>query len=69
MAYILFDIGGFKTSVAISKDLETIDNIKTFKTPTTYKTGLEKMIAAVEDLKKKTKLEALAGGVRGCTLN
>ena len=64
MTYILFDIGGSKTQVAVSKDLESIENIKTFKTPKEFKEGIKLITDTAKQL-TKSKITAVAGGVRG----
>jgi glucokinase len=64
MTYIAFDIGGTKTRVALSEDLETFTEIESFKTPQKFDEGMEKVIATVKKLTDK-KIAAIAGGVRG----
>lgn len=65
MSYLLFDIGGTKTRVALSEDLETIAASKSFPTPKSFDKGIKEIIAAAESLKSKTAIKALAGGIRG----
>jgi predicted NBD/HSP70 family sugar kinase len=67
MAYLLFDIGGTKTRVAITHDLEKIEKIETFKTPQKFEDGMAKIIEAANKLTKEKPL-AMAGGVRGLLL-
>ncbi|MEY2665500.1 MAG: hypothetical protein RLZZ480_605 [Candidatus Parcubacteria bacterium] len=64
MTYVLFDIGGTKTRIAISSDLKTLEKVENFKTPGAFADGMQKM---VETIKKLTpdKPKAIAGGVRG----
>ncbi len=64
MTYILFDIGGTKTRVALSSDLKKIDKVEHFKTPASFEDGIKKIIATVEKLTDKKPL-AIAGGIRG----
>ncbi len=64
MTYILFDIGGTKTRVALSNDLKTLEKIEHFKTPATFEEGVKKIIATIEKLSDK-KPTAIAGGIRG----
>lgn len=64
MTYVLFDIGGTKTRVAISEDLETFGDVETFKTPNDFQKGMEQFQAAVRKLTDK-KITAVAGGIRG----
>lgn len=65
MAYVLFDIGGTKTRVAISDDLKTFEPAEKFDTPLTFTEGMEVMHDAIERLRKGRKIKALAGGMRG----
>lgn len=66
MTYILFDIGGTKTRVAVSEDLETLGAHTSFKTPVKFADGIAKMIETIDTLTKDMpKVAAIAGGVRG----
>ncbi len=62
--YVLFDIGGTKTRVAISSDLETLGEIRKFPTPATAKEGVAAMEAAIRELTDKP-IRGMAGGIRG----
>lgn len=64
MSCILFDIGGTKTRVAVSEDLETFGEVKSFKTPAKFEEGIEKIWSAAEKL-AEGEIEAAAGGIRG----
>lgn len=64
MTYILFDIGGTKTRVASSEDLENFGEVVSFKTPAAFADGVKKVLEAVESLGVKNPI-AIAGGVRG----
>ncbi len=64
MTYVLFDIGGTKTRVAVSEDLQAFSDVESFKTPLKFEEAIEKIAAAVKKLTKE-KPEAMAGGVRG----
>lgn len=64
MSYILFDIGGTKTRVVVSEDLETLGKVESFKTPAKFEEGIEKMAEAIKKL-TKAKPKAIAGGIRG----
>ena len=64
MTYVVFDIGGTKTRVAISEDLETLVEVESFKTPAKFEEGMDKIWSAVQKLTDK-KITAFAGGVRG----
>ncbi|MEY3784482.1 MAG: hypothetical protein RLZZ230_804 [Candidatus Parcubacteria bacterium] len=64
MTYILFDIGGTKTRVALSEDLLSFGKVESFKTPVSFEEGIEKLLTAVKKL-TKSQPAAFAGGVRG----
>jgi predicted NBD/HSP70 family sugar kinase len=63
--YILFDIGGTKTRVAVSTDLHTIQEIKKFETPMAYVDGLRAIVDAVREVSKGAPITGMAGGIRG----
>ena len=64
MSYVLFDIGGTNTRVAVSEDLKTFAEPIKFKTPGNFKEGVEKIVEAVKKL-TNTEIRGAAGGVRG----
>lgn len=64
MSYVLFDIGGTKTRVAVSEDLKTFSEPIKFTTPATAKAGVKEIVAAVHSLTKKD-IRGVAGGIRG----
>lgn len=64
MAYILFDIGGTKTRVAVSKDLKTFGDKIKFDTPMDFSEGIAAIHAAVAELTSEP-IEGIAGGIRG----
>lgn len=64
MSYALFDIGGTKTRVAVTADLETLGEVKSYKTPVAFNDGVEKLIKTIQDL-SGGEVEAIAGGIRG----
>jgi predicted NBD/HSP70 family sugar kinase len=64
MTYILFDIGGTKTRVAVSTDLKKIEANTSFKTPMNFEEGVKKISEAVAGLTTK-KPKGFAGGIRG----
>jgi predicted NBD/HSP70 family sugar kinase len=68
MTYILFDIGGTKTRVAISKDLTKLDEHVSFSTKATSKEGVAAIIKAVEKFNTNGKIKGIAGGIRGLLL-
>lgn len=62
--YVLFDIGGTKTRVAVSADLTSFTK-KKFNTPTAFADGIEAIVHAVEELSEGQEITAVAGGIRG----
>jgi len=64
MTYILFDIGGTKTRVVASDDLETLGKVESFKTPGKFEDGMKKMVDAVKKLTDEEP-QGIAGGIRG----
>ncbi len=64
MSYVLFDIGGTKTRVAVSEDLKTFSEPVKFKTPKTAKEGVKEIVNAVKGLTKE-EIRGAAGGIRG----
>jgi fructokinase len=67
MTYVVFDIGGTSTRVALSEDLATLSASTSFKTKTgSFKEGMKALVQAIEGLGVKPKeVKAIAGGVRG----
>lgn len=63
--YILFDIGGTKTRVAVTSDLETITAVEKFDTPLLYREGLKTVVEAVRKLSGGASITGMAGGIRG----
>jgi glucokinase len=63
--YILFDIGGTNTRVAISDDLEHVLDIVKFKTPPEYEKGMLAIKEAIENIRKGNAIDGIAGGIRG----
>jgi predicted NBD/HSP70 family sugar kinase len=64
MTYILFDIGGTKTRVAVSEDLKTLDNVESFKTPNNFAEGIDLIVEKVA-LLGKGPYRGACGGMRG----
>lgn len=64
MSYILFDIGGTNTRVAVSEDLTTYTDSVHFKTPKTFEEGVAAIVDATQKLTSK-EIRAMAGGIRG----
>jgi predicted NBD/HSP70 family sugar kinase len=65
MTYVLFDIGGTKTRVAISHDCKAIAAVKHFKTPADFADGVEKLTDLMTTLLAGKKPQGIAGGIRG----
>lgn len=65
MTYVLFDIGGTKTRVAISNDKQTIAASNSFKTPSSFTEGIQKLLDTAKSLADGEDIEAFAGGIRG----
>lgn len=63
--YILFDIGGTKTRVAVTSDLHTIDAVEKFDTPLLYREGLIAVLTAIRKLTGGASIDGMAGGIRG----
>ena len=49
--YVVFDIGGTKSRVALTEDFVTLENIKSFATPKSFKAGLEALTKAIDEMK------------------
>jgi predicted NBD/HSP70 family sugar kinase len=67
MSYVLFDIGGTKTRVAVSEDLQGFGKVASFKTPNDFEEGV-KLIHEHAMKLTSSPVRAVAGGIRG-TLN
>lgn len=65
MTYILFDIGGTKSRVGLSTDLETLATHVSFKTPSNFTAGVKALLAAIEKVVDGQEVQAIAGGIRG----
>jgi predicted NBD/HSP70 family sugar kinase len=64
MSYILFDIGGTKTRVAVTEDLKTLGEVISFKTPKDFDKGIDAIVGAVGKL-IQTPPRGVCGGIRG----
>lgn len=62
--YLLFDIGGTKTRMALSKDLKTLERVQTFDTSKKFRSGI-KLFQDYISAAGKIKPRAAAGGIRG----
>ncbi len=65
MTYIVFDIGGTKSRVGVSDDLETFIGHVSFKTPKSAADGVKKLLDEAEKIAPKAKIQGIAGGIRG----
>ena len=65
MSYVLFDVGGSKTRVAVSEDLKTLSEVISFKTPATCEDGVKKIAEAAQKLVGDGRVRMVAGGIRG----
>ncbi len=63
--YLSFDIGGTNMRLAVSKDGETIDQIKIVPTPQDFETGIQNIKQLADELSGGEKIIAVAGGVAG----
>ncbi|PPD07857.1 MAG: hypothetical protein CTY36_04520 [Methylocystis sp.] len=63
--FIVVDIGGTKTRVARSRDLETLDQTVIVATPNDYRSGRDRLIALAQELSGGERVEALAVGAPG----
>jgi len=63
--YVLFDIGGTKTRVAISEDLVHLKDTVSFPTKKAFSDGMTALLKAVKTLVPDGKVTAFAGGIRG----
>lgn len=63
--YLLFDIGGTKTRLAVTHDLKVIEDRRKFDTPHLFEDGIARFIDEAEVLLQGRAVEALAGGIRG----
>lgn len=64
MSYVLFDIGGTNTRVAVSNDLKKIDEVVTFKTSVKFEDGVKNILENAKKISKDD-IQAFSGGVRG----
>nr|CCD31991.1 Putative glucose kinase [Methylocystis sp. SC2] len=63
--FIVVDIGGTKTRIARSRDLETLDQTVIVATPNDYRSGRDRLIALTQELSGGERVEALAFGAPG----
>lgn len=63
MTYVVFDIGGTKTRIATSEDLQSFTEHKSYKTPVTFNAGMKLFMETVKEMTGD--VTAIAGGIRG----
>lgn len=63
--YLVFDIGGTKTRIAITRDLATIEKVVKFETPLQFDDAMERLKKEIEGLVGDEKIQGSAGGIRG----
>lgn len=63
--YLLFDIGGTKTRIAVSPDGIKISDHKIISTPSVFEEGVAAIISAGKELAGDTHIEAAGGGIAG----
>lgn len=62
---LLFDIGGTKMRMAVTKDCEVFDEPKIIQTPKNFKEMIEIFKNTADELSKGEKIEIAGGGVKG----
>lgn len=66
MTFILFDVGGTKTRVALSRDHKTLTETNTFTTPKNFDDGMRALLVGISGLIVNPKdVTVIAGGIRG----
>jgi predicted NBD/HSP70 family sugar kinase len=63
--FALFDIGGTKTRVAISRDGRSFEEPKIFDTPQNFESGIITLKNVVKDLSNGEKITIISGGIAG----
>lgn len=63
--YIVIDVGGTHTRIAVFKDGKTIKKKTRYSTPKGYKDGIETIIKTVKKLSGDLKIESIAIGIPG----
>ncbi len=64
MSYVLFDIGGTKTRVAVSEDLQSFGKVETFHTPNDFNKGVQLIVEKAKQLALNP-VRGVCGGIRG----
>lgn len=63
--YLLFDIGGTKTRIALSSDRESFEEPYIFETPEDFDQGMKAFAMVVSKVASGKNIEKTAGGIRG----
>ena len=63
--FLLFDIGGTKMRIAISKDGESFEETKIVSTPQDFQKGIQTLTQIGKELMNGEKIKAVAGGIAG----
>lgn len=63
--FLLFDIGGTNTRIAVSSDGKTISQIKIIPTSEKFEEGLHFLKQTSDELSEGQKIESVAGGIAG----
>lgn len=63
--YLLFDIGGTNTRIAISRDKDEIEDKRVFQTPETYTETLERVSSEYKSLADDMPISYVVGGAAG----
>lgn len=61
--YIFFDVGGTKTRITSSHDLESFSDPIILETPKKFEDGISQIVKTAQDLSSGEKILAVAGGV------
>lgn len=64
MSYILLDIGGTKTRIAVTEDLKTIVKSEKIDTPQSFEDGVKAIVKTAQKL-TNSPMRGVAGGIRG----
>lgn len=65
MLYLVFDIGGTKTRIAVSKDGKTLNKVKIIPTPKKFSDGIKAIESSALEISQGKKIKAICGGVAG----
>lgn len=63
--YILFDIGGTKTRIAVARNYENFEDPVVLDTPQSYEKGLDVLVEKISELSNGENINGIIGGVAG----